>query len=616
MKTAMAILCILASLSLSAQHDCGFDKSIDHLLRSNATLYQQLDKQEALIRRRAAARSGATPLITVPVVVHVMHLGEPVGTGSNISDAQIESAIQRLNAAFAGARGFTGPDAQIRFALAEKSVDCQRSSGIIRIDARGACVGLDCYEEKGVTDANVERVKDLSNWPSAQYLNIWVVTEIEDNDGGSGIQGTAMFPGLNPAYDGIVILHQVFGYDPTGLLGYTLKASGSSGMVLVHEAGHSLGLYHTFEGDDYNRDGQGDRCPSYTGCGPYNGDCVADTPPHRRSRGDCREFGINVCDGGTSNALFVHNIMNYSSQTCQTEFTPGQIKRMRTTLEEQRAGWVLSTSDQDLVHQEPAQGCEPQTRFLPNAFGLGVRSVSLGATTHTSGTASDDGGYLNNWCSSFSVDRGGSYRMVIHTGDQNAQNVKVYGDFNADGRFDEGKELLLRSDRKKVHQGTVRIPTYAKVGSPLRLRVIATYSGFTIGHACFQPYFGQVEDYTVMVSTQGALADAGSTDPLSIDLGHSFQDIPKGFADDAFDVFPNPTTSDRVMIRSSGGRADFGRGRIEILDARGQVLLSQQAKAAQLVAGLDVQLFSLQSGLYHVRVITDQGTFSERLIRL
>ena len=39
-------------------------------------------------------------IITIPVVVHVLHRGEPVGTGRNISDAQIQSQIDVLNEDF------------------------------------------------------------------------------------------------------------------------------------------------------------------------------------------------------------------------------------------------------------------------------------------------------------------------------------------------------------------------------------------------------------------------------------------------------------------------------------------------------------------------------------
>src|SRR6187551_2961633 len=46
--------------------------------------------------RKSSGRTAAGPYI-IPVVVHVIHNGETVGTGLNISDAQINSQITVLN---------------------------------------------------------------------------------------------------------------------------------------------------------------------------------------------------------------------------------------------------------------------------------------------------------------------------------------------------------------------------------------------------------------------------------------------------------------------------------------------------------------------------------------
>ena len=52
---------------------------------------------------RIFAKRGADNFITVPVVVHVIHRGEEIGKGSNISDAQIYGAITATNEDFAKA---------------------------------------------------------------------------------------------------------------------------------------------------------------------------------------------------------------------------------------------------------------------------------------------------------------------------------------------------------------------------------------------------------------------------------------------------------------------------------------------------------------------------------
>ena len=76
---------------------------------------------------------------TLPVVVHVFHLGSPVGVDENISDTQILSAIAALNNDFrkvAGSAGDgAGVDVGVEFVLAQRDPDEAPSSGIVRLNA-------------------------------------------------------------------------------------------------------------------------------------------------------------------------------------------------------------------------------------------------------------------------------------------------------------------------------------------------------------------------------------------------------------------------------------------------------------------------------------------------
>jgi hypothetical protein len=88
----------------------------------------------------------------------------------------------------------------------------------------------------------------------------------------------------------------------------------------VHEVGHWLGLRHTFSG----------------GC--LFGDGVEDTPSQGRPTWSCEE-SQNTCP-----RIFhperkdpIHNYMNYTPDECMTEFTPGQIARMKKMWEKYRA---------------------------------------------------------------------------------------------------------------------------------------------------------------------------------------------------------------------------------------------------------------------------------------
>ena len=157
-----------------------------------------------------------------------------------------------------------------------------------------------------------------------KYYNIWTVTEIDDNGGGSGVQGYAYFAGAPAPDDGTIILFNAFGFDPGGLIGYNLKSYTNLNGTITHEMGHALNLYHTFEGD-----GTGSTCPpNTTGACSTEGDRCCDTPPHKRSTSNCVADGTaNSCSAGTTAGQYVHNYMDYSSEVCKNMFSPDQSAR-------------------------------------------------------------------------------------------------------------------------------------------------------------------------------------------------------------------------------------------------------------------------------------------------
>jgi hypothetical protein len=276
------------------------------------------------------SQQGGEETYYIPVVVHIMHLGESENEGTNISDEQILSAIEQLNKIYGMEN--TGPDTKIAFCLATQDPNGQSTDGIIRVNASS----VTDYAEKGVTDLtfgdgtsdNESELKAVSYWNNLDYYNIWVVNEINDNDGGSGTQGYAYYPngGFEADYDGTIILYNAFGYDPDGTLGYNLKNYTNLNATLAHELGHALDLRHTFEGDD-----GGLACPSNIDC-ENDGDLVCDTDPHSRDEGNCEDSGETCFGVGTDLADIVTNIMAYSSDICQTKFSQGQKNRMRQTL--------------------------------------------------------------------------------------------------------------------------------------------------------------------------------------------------------------------------------------------------------------------------------------------
>ena len=259
----------------------------------------------------------------IPVVIHILHMGEPIGEGTNLSDEVVQSQLAVINQDFrreAGTRGYNehpaGGDAKIEFVLAERAPDGSQTSGIVRIDVT---------EEElptGIGNALLLSAH-FSYWNSEHYLNIWSMPWLPENT----LLGVARFPesdlpglpdesqeGWNlpgiGEVDGVVVNAHHFGKtDATGP--YHL------GRTLTHELGHFLGLFHVWGPNDLDADG----CDLDDFC--------TDTPPTRARVSGC-PTDLLACDGRPA---MVENYMDYADDACMNIFTQDQIRRMRTVLE-------------------------------------------------------------------------------------------------------------------------------------------------------------------------------------------------------------------------------------------------------------------------------------------
>ncbi len=369
---------------------CGYDE-IKTALYAHPEIKAAAEAQEKALQKRirkieSEMANGAykADVYTIPVVFHVLHLGEAEGEGNNIPKEQIESAIEGLNrdfrrtAADGGIAQGGGVDAEIEFCLASVDPTGSPHSGINRINANGVAN----YQGIGIDeDVNGETLKNLSKWPTEDYVNVWVVREINNQgDFGNWSGGTVGYaypvsgsannnPNVNPSFngeDGIVVANFGLGNDPYNLSDWDIYFNLNR--TMTHEMGHHLNLQHTFEGNSCS---EGD-CST-------DGDFVCDTPPTTQQT-NCN---TPACGGDQQ----VENYMDYTGGSCQNMFSQGQITRMRAVLEGfSRSSLTVST------------GCSPDV--MKGDFEANATTVAVGQTIQftdlsTSGTAA------NSWSWNF-----------------------------------------------------------------------------------------------------------------------------------------------------------------------------------------------------------------------
>lgn len=490
---------------------CGSELILNQMMQNDPTFVKNQIQFEQLISLRSKERSFNTTIYKIPVVVHVIHQGEEIGIGSNISDAQIKSAISNLTTVYRGNNGQI-LDTQIEFHLAKQDENCNATTGIVRVDGRS----IADYSTNGITFNNQTQVKALSNWANDQYYNIWVTSKINGSDGG-GIQGFTILPnGFKSNTDGAVILYNAFGYDKNGSSKFNLKSYTNENKTVVHEIGHGLNLLHTFSGDKGLDNQQVEQCPPVeNGCLTYNsstnryeykGDCCNDTPPHKRSDNQCNPLSTNTCNSNVSLESSIRNFMSYSSKDCKIKFTPNQRERMRQTIELLRPS-LLTSKALSLPNDFPREDakiptCKPSTQSTGlGANYTGIQSVTFGAITNLSGYPSQDSanGYLDatECIRNFEVGTNGDPTLVVKLSSSNGNYVKAWIDFNNDGEFDTSELVMNQSNRDKNNAATldVEIREGVELRKLYNLRVICDL--IPIADACINPQYGQVEDYAV-----------------------------------------------------------------------------------------------------------------------
>ncbi|MGV3657842.1 MAG: M43 family zinc metalloprotease, partial [Chitinophagaceae bacterium] len=298
---------------------------------------------------------------TIPVIFHILHEGEAIGTGQNLSAAQIQAQLAQLSADFANASGSmygVAANANIQFALAVIDPQGHRLAepGIERINLAARSWLAPPYDVMTYNNFVDATILPNTIWNPYAYMNVWI-TELDDN-----VLGRATLPSLSGLNDlanmgesdnqaGVLLDYRSVGSKSSpGAHNYW----GGQGRTLTHEAGHFFGLRHIWGDED---------------CG---NDYCGDTPTQFEATSGCP--GTTTLTGCTpgENRMY-ENYMDYSYDNCVNTFTADQVARMQAVMLNSPRRKELAASG---THIAPANNL---VRFENVSFSFSENGVNTSA---------------------------------------------------------------------------------------------------------------------------------------------------------------------------------------------------------------------------------------------
>ncbi|MDN4013780.1 zinc metalloprotease [Chryseobacterium gambrini] len=284
-----------STVSNLVKRGCPSEEIRQAALNSNPELRQRFAKIEANTERFSEdlklGKVLADGTVEIPVIVNVLYRT----AAENISDAQIQSQINTLNA------DYSATNSDINNIPAEFTSVAAGNTGVkfrlVTVNRKSTTVRS--WRTNDAMKKTSSKGIDATN--PTNYLNIWVVGDM------GGILGYATFPESAGLWnDGVVIAAKYFGN--------TSNAPYNLGRTATHEVGHYLNLRHIW-GD--------------ANCG---NDLVADTPTQTGANYGKPTYPLyNTCTGVQRSVMFM-NYMDYVDDAAMFMFSAGQKTRMQSVV--------------------------------------------------------------------------------------------------------------------------------------------------------------------------------------------------------------------------------------------------------------------------------------------
>jgi len=583
-------------------------------------------------------------VITIPVVFHIIHNGDALGTNENISDAFIQAQLNQLNLDFSLTNAEVGQipaifqpvaaNTEIQFCLAQRKPDGTATTGINRVN------GAQDFWTINQINATL---KPSTIWDRNQYLNIWSVV-FGGTDG--SVLGFAQFPGGLATTDGVVLKHSSIGSvalpNPAG-------GNYARGRTATHEIGHWLNLRHIW----------GDAT-----CG---NDYVSDTPTHNKSNGGCPTYPhLSTCTGRPLEMTM--NYMDYTYDVCMYMFSAGQKNRMQSVLNTGGARASLTTSQ---------QGCSTSSGgIVVGSCGTpsGLTASGINTVSATLGWAAVSGATAYNlrfrqvgtttWTTITSASISGLLASTNYEFQIQAICEGVLGSFSTSGNFTTasaaactenyepnntrgislpltptGQELIGRiatsgdidwyrfantSSQRNIRIDLTGLPANfdLKLYENASLRKTSQNSGTTSEFITYNTsnvasnWYAYVYGYNGASSStfcyslritlsSSAFRTDGSTDGETTEF-----EIPVQAAESGFVLFPNPTNGELTLdVRMDAERAV----NVSVVDLTGRTISRNAYNLQQEQNRITMDVSALPSGMYVVRVENGETVGTQKL---
>ncbi len=273
----------------------------------------ETDAVQARISKSGGFQSNAVLRVTIPIAFHVI----TCGAQGTVPQSEIDAQVREINKAYRGT-GFS-----FTLATVDRTDNCQWFSQL-------------------TSPGTEKKVKQALAVDPAHTLNVYTANL------GHNLLGWSYFPQSFPedSYMHGVVMHY-------GTLPGEALAPYNLGGTLDHEAGHYLGLYHTFQG----------------GC-VAPGDYADDTPFEASPAFGC-PVGRNSCPQPGDDPI--HNYMDYTDDPCYSEFSANQATRMQSIAQTYRpslfaAASLVAGGTPVAFAQQPAARTLPTSLEFRGAF--------------------------------------------------------------------------------------------------------------------------------------------------------------------------------------------------------------------------------------------------------